>query len=333
MRILVTGGAGYLGSHACWLLLEQGYEVSVIDSLRNGHRQAIQHVEQGTQKQIRWIHGSIGELPKLEKALEGVSAVLHFAGLKAVGESNQIPLEYYQNNVADTLTLLQMMQSKGIKNLIFSSSATVYGIPQSLPIAESHPLQATNPYGQTKLMVENILKDLASSDPQWSISLLRYFNPVGAHPSGQIGESPQGTPNNLAPYIAQVALGHRPFLSVFGADYPTPDGTGVRDYIHVMDLIKGHLCALKYLKKGAHAYNLGTGRGYSVLEMIHAFKDVSKSDIPYQVVQRRQGDVASCYADPTKANQEWGWKAEYSLKDMIEDAWRWQVLFPHGFVN
>ena len=332
MHILVTGGAGYIGSHACWVLLEKGYKVSVIDSFVNGHRSALSRVEEATQKSIQVIEGSITQKAAVEIALENVDAVMHFAGLKAVGESNQIPLDYYENNVSGTLTLLQAMKEKQIKKLIFSSSATVYGLPQELPINEFHPLDATNPYGQTKLMIEHILRDLSQSDPEWEITLLRYFNPVGAHPSGLIGESPHGPPNNLAPYIAQVALGKRPVLSVFGDDYPTLDGTGVRDYIHVMDLVDGHVCALKALKKGTHAYNLGTGQGYSVLQMIHAFEKVSQRSIPYQIIPRRLGDVASCYADPTKARRELGWVAHSSLQTMIEDAWRWQTRFPNGYI-
>ena len=332
MHILVTGGAGYIGSHACWVLLEKGYQVSVLDSFVNGHKTALQRVEEATQKSIQIFEGSITQKEVVNTALDGVDAVMHFAGLKAVGESNQIPLDYYENNVSGTVTLLQTMKEKQIKKFIFSSSATVYGLPQTLPIDESHPLDATNPYGQTKLMVESILRDVSQADPEWEITLLRYFNPVGAHPSGLIGESPHGPPNNLAPYIAQVALGKRSILSVFGDDYPTSDGTGVRDYIHVMDLVDGHVCALKALKKGTHAYNLGTGQGYSVLQMIHAFETVSQRSIPYQVTPRRLGDVASCYADPTKAYQELGWVAQSSLQTMIEDAWRWQTRFPHGYI-
>jgi UDP-glucose 4-epimerase len=332
MRILVTGGAGYIGSHACWMLLEKGYQVSVIDSLVNGHRQALERVEHATQKSIRFIQGSINHRTDVDQALEGVEAVLHFAGLKAVGESNQHPLDYYHNNISGTLTLLQAMKEKQIKNLIFSSSATVYGLPQVLPINESHPLDATNPYGRTKLMIEQILRDLGHSDPEWAITLLRYFNPIGAHPSGLIGESPHGAPNNLAPYIAQVALGLRSVLSIFGDDYPTPDGTGVRDYIHVMDLIDGHICALTSLKQGVHSYNLGTGQGYSVLDLVSVFKEVSQRPIPYQVLSRRKGDVAICYADPSKAQKDLGWTAHSSLKNMIDDAWRWQTRFPNGYV-
>ena len=328
----MTGGAGYIGSHTCVELLEAGYEVTVYDNLSNASEEALRRVEKITGKTLSFVRGDIRDAEVLEKAIEGFDAVIHFAGLKAVGESVEKPLEYYDNNVGGTVTLLEVMQKLGIKTIVFSSSATVYGDPDFLPLTESHPLRATNPYGRTKLMIEEILRDLFRSDPSWRISILRYFNPVGAHDSGLIGEDPQGIPNNLMPFISQVAVGRREALRVFGGDYPTSDGTGVRDYIHVVDLARGHLAALKALDApGCEAINLGTGRGYSVLEMVEAFERASGRKVPYGIVDRRPGDIAACYADPGKARETLGWNAEYGIDRMCEDTWRWQRMNPDGY--
>jgi len=328
----VTGGAGYIGSHTCVELLEAGYEVTVYDNLSNASEEALRRVEKITGKTLSFVRGDIRDAEVLEKAIEGFDAVIHFAGLKAVGESVEKPLEYYDNNVGGTVILLEVMQKLGIKTIVFSSSATVYGDPDFLPLTESHPLRATNPYGRTKLMIEEILRDLFRSDPSWRISILRYFNPVGAHDSGLIGEDPQGIPNNLMPFISQVAVGRREALRVFGGDYPTSDGTGVRDYIHVVDLARGHLAALKALDApGCEAINLGTGRGYSVLEMVEAFERASGRKVPYGIVDRRPGDIAACYADPGKARETLGWNAEYGIDRMCEDTWRWQRMNPDGY--
>ncbi len=334
--ILVTGGAGYIGSHTTLQLLEDGYHVVVLDNLSNSSVESLRRVEEITQQPITFVEGDIRDEAVLETIFgnNDIDSVIHFAGLKAVGESVEKPMEYYENNVYGTLALCKMMQLHGVKNLVFSSSATVYGDPISLPLRESmstgHP---TNPYGMSKLMVEHILTDVYHSDNDWNIVLLRYFNPVGAHASGRIGEDPNGIPNNLMPYISQVATGKLNELSVFGNDYDTADGTGVRDYIHVEDLANGHLKALDRLalNMGLDIYNLGTGQGYSVLEMISAFEKASGKKVPFKIAPRRSGDVAACYADPTLAAKELNWHAEKNLEDMCEDIWRWQSNNPNGY--
>ncbi len=333
--ILVTGGAGYIGSHTCVELLEKGYDVLVLDNLCNSSAESLRRVEQITGKAARFVEGDIRDRPLLDKLFQNntISSVIHFAGLKAVGESCEMPLAYYDNNVSGTITLCQAMADNDVRNLVFSSSATVYGDPASLPITEDFPLSATNPYGRSKLIIEEILTDLHKADSSWNIALLRYFNPVGAHPSGLIGEDPNGIPNNLMPFVAQVAIGKREKLHVFGNDYPTPDGTGVRDYIHVQDLARGHVCAIHRLQEncGVQVWNLGVGQGHSVLEMVSAFEQASDRPVPYDIVARRPGDIAACYADPTKARKELGWTAEKSLDDMVNDAWRWQSQNPDGY--
>ncbi len=336
--ILVTGGAGYIGSHTCVELLQAGHDVTVFDNCCNSHPESLERVQRITGKQLRLIRGDIRDRDALVTALResGAHAVIHFAGLKAVGESVQQPLAYYDNNVVGSLRLLEAMGLCGVKTLVFSSSATVYGDPQRLPLTEDHPLSATNPYGQTKLTVEHILRDVQRSDTSWRIGILRYFNPVGAHESGLIGEDPQGTPNNLMPFVAQVAVGRRPHLNVFGEDYPTPDGTGVRDYIHVVDLAIGHLKALEALGRATPqteclTVNLGTGTGYSVLEIVRAFEQASGQPVIYKLAPRRPGDVAACYADPGKAAALLVWQAKRSLADMCVDTWKWQSLNPQGY--
>lgn len=333
--VLVTGGAGYIGSHVCVELLEQGYTVVVLDNLCNGSLTALERVQEITGKSLLFKRGDVRDGPLVRTLLrdQQVGAVIHFAGLKAVGESVSQPLYYYDNNVTGAINLLQAMSEEGVKTLVFSSSATVYGDPASNPIAEHFPLSATNPYGRSKLMIEEMLRDLSLSDNVWDIAILRYFNPAGAHSSGKIGEHPSGVPNNLMPYIAQTASGLRQKLAVFGGDYPTRDGTGVRDYIHVTDLAKGHIKALEKLtqKPGCVTYNLGTGTGYSVLEMVAAFEQASGKTIPYEIVPRRPGDIAECYADPGCAHQELDWRAEKGLTAMCEDAWRWQQRNPVGY--
>ena len=333
--IFVTGGAGYIGSHTCVELLNAGHTVTVFDNLSNSQPEAIKRVERITGKSVQFVEGDIRDQAALTAALQASqpTAVIHFAGLKAVGESVAQPLHYYDNNVVGTLCLLRAMQAAAVKTLVFSSSATVYGDPQRLPLTEDHPLSATNPYGQTKLVIENMLRDLYRSDAAWRIAILRYFNPVGAHASGLIGEDPQGVPNNLLPYVAQVAVGRRDCLNVWGNDYPTPDGTGVRDYIHVVDLALGHLAALDQLDKAPQCLtvNLGTGTGYSVLDMVRAFSAASGRPIAYQFSPRRAGDVAACYADPALAQQRLGWRAERDLATMCADAWRWQSNNPNGY--
>ncbi|TVO73478.1 UDP-glucose 4-epimerase GalE [Sedimenticola selenatireducens] len=335
MRILVTGGAGYIGSHTCVELLEAGHEVVVVDNLCNSYRESLNRVKQIAGKDVLFIQGDIRDAALLENTFQQhpVDAVIHFAGLKAVGESTEIPLDYYQNNIAGTLTLLEAMKSAGVKTFVFSSSATVYGDPEALPIREEFPLSASNPYGRSKLIIEDILRDIYASDKSWNISILRYFNPAGAHKSGLIGEDPNGIPNNLMPYIAQVAAGRLEQLSVYGNDYPTADGTGVRDYIHVVDLAKGHIAALDKLdeKPGLIIHNLGTGQGYSVLDMVNAFVQTSGRDVPYRIVDRRPGDIAACYADPSLAEKELGWHAMLGLDAMCQDAWRWQSNNPNGY--
>lgn len=332
MKILVTGGAGYIGSHTCVELLNAGYEIVVYDNFSNSYIESINRIEEITSKKVFFVEGDIRDEFSLEKAIIGCDAVIHFAGLKAVGESVEKPLDYYDNNVYGTLCLLRVMKKNNIKKLVFSSSATVYGNPKFLPLTEEHPLSTTNPYGHTKLVIEDILRALYESDNEWSISILRYFNPVGAHESGLIGEDPQGIPNNLMPYIAQVAIGRRESVNVFGDDYDTHDGTGVRDYIHVVDLALGHLKALEILNTPkCTAINLGTGEGYSVLDVIHAFENACGKKISYSIALRRLGDIASCYAEPTKAKELLNWEAKYDLSKMCEDMWRFQQQNPKGY--
>lgn len=334
-RVLVTGGAGYIGSHTCIQLLAAGYQLLVLDNFSNSSPEALRRVNAISGTEVAFIEGDINDAALLNQLFQyhHIDAVIHFAGLKAVGESVQQPLRYYHNNVSGTVTLCQAMQRAHVFNLVFSSSATVYGDPASLPIREDFPTSATNPYGRSKLIIEEILGDLYTSDPRWNVALLRYFNPVGAHPSGLIGEDPSDIPNNLMPYIAQVAVGRREKLSVFGSDYPTVDGTGVRDYIHVMDLADGHVKALAWLSRGLgiKAFNLGTGRGYSVLEMLKAFERACGKTLAYELVDRRPGDVASCYADPALADQVLGWKATRGIEAMCADGWRWQSQNPEGY--
>ncbi|MBP5987512.1 MAG: UDP-glucose 4-epimerase GalE [Azonexus sp.] len=332
--IFVTGGAGYIGSHTCVELLQSGQDVVVFDNFSNSHPESLKRVEAITGRKIHLVEGDIRDQAALEAAMRrfGCTAVIHFAGLKAVGESVEKPLDYYDNNVIGTHRLLKAMGNCGIKTLVFSSSATVYGEPQRLPLTEDHPLSATNPYGRTKLVIEDMLRDLHRSDPSWKIGILRYFNPVGAHVSGLIGEDPQGTPNNLMPFVAQVAVGRREQLKIWGDDYPTPDGTGVRDYIHVVDLAIGHLKALARLSEPqCFEVNLGTGTGYSVLDVVKAFEKASGRPVPYELAPRRPGDVASCYADPAFAAELLGWRAERGIEAMCVDAWRWQSANPNGF--
>ncbi len=335
MRVLVTGGAGYIGSHTCVEMLAAGMEVTVVDNLCNSKEESLRRVQEIAGRELGFIEADLRDRPTLDALFKRQSfdAVVHFAGLKAVGESVQMPLEYYDNNIAGTITLCRAMRDAGVKNIVFSSSATVYGDPQSVPIREHFALSATNPYGRSKLFIEEILRDLNIADAAWNVVLLRYFNPVGAHPSGQIGEDPNGIPNNLMPYVAQVAVGKLPRLRVFGNDYRTPDGTGVRDYIHVVDLARGHLAALNKLQEhpGAVVYNLGTGRGYSVLEMVAAFERASGRTVPYEIADRRPGDIATCYADPTEAREALGWQAQFGIEEMVRDAWRWQSENPNGF--
>lgn len=335
MTILVTGGAGYIGSHTCISLIQAGHRIVVLDNLSNASREALLRVEKIVGQAIPFVEGDIRDRSLLDSLFSehDISAVIHFAGLKAVGESTQMPLAYYQNNVSGTLTLLEAMDAANVRRMVFSSSATVYGDPDRVPIPESAPLSATNPYGQTKLMIETMMRDLAAADDNWRIALLRYFNPAGAHESGDIGEDPSGIPNNLLPYITQVAVGKLEKLSVFGDDYDTPDGTGVRDYIHVLDLADGHVQALEHLDRQSpcEAYNLGTGQGYSVLDLVRTFSEVNDVKVPYQVSARRPGDIGCCYADPTKAEQQLGWSARRDLKSMLRDSWRWQQKNPNGY--
>ncbi|WP_053360616.1 UDP-glucose 4-epimerase GalE [Bacillus sp. FJAT-27251] len=335
MAILITGGAGYIGSHTCLELLNAGYEVVVLDNYSNSKPESLRRVKEITGKDLHFHEADLLDRPKVEEVFEKhqIEAVIHFAGLKAVGESVSIPLHYYHNNITGTLILCEAMMKHGVKNLVFSSSATVYGMPDQVPISEDFPLGATNPYGRTKLMIEEILRDLYTADNSWSIALLRYFNPVGAHESGRIGEDPNGIPNNLMPFITQVAVGRLQELQVFGNDYPTTDGTGVRDYIHVVDLALGHLKALEKVtsSKGVEAYNLGTGTGYSVLEMVSAFERASGRKVPYRIVDRRPGDVGICYADPANAKNKLGWEAKRGIEEMCRDSWRWQENNPNGY--
>lgn len=335
--ILVTGGAGYIGSHTCLELLNAGYKVVVVDNLCNSCKESLNRVEAITGKQVTFYEIDLLDEPGLEQvfANEKIDAVIHFAGLKAVGESVYKPLEYYHNNITGTLILCDVMRRHGVKSIVFSSSATVYGDPAFVPITEECPMgQITNPYGRTKGMLEQILTDLHTADPEWKVMLLRYFNPIGAHESGRIGENPKGIPNNLLPYITQVAVGKLVCLGVFGSDYDTPDGTCVRDYIHVVDLADGHVKALAKMEKdsgGVWIYNLGTGTGYSVLDVINAFEEANSLKINYVLKDRRAGDIPACYADPAKAEKELGWKARFNIKDMCQDSWRWQKNNPNGY--
>ncbi len=335
MKVLVTGGMGYIGSHTCIQMIQAGMTPIIMDNLYNSKSTVLDRIEKVSGVRPTFILGDIRDKTHLVEILtrHQIESVIHFAGLKAVGESVQKPLEYYDTNVNGTLVLVAAMREAGVKSLVFSSSATVYGDPASVPITESFPTSATNPYGRSKLMVEECLTDFQKANPDWSITLLRYFNPVGSHPSGELGEDPQGIPNNLMPFISQVAVGRREYLSVFGSDYPTKDGTGVRDYIHVMDLADGHIAALRNVGRhaGLHIFNLGTGKGYSVLDMVHAFELASQKNVPYQLVERRPGDIAECWADPTKARQELGWQATRTLQEMTEDTCRWQSRNPQGY--
>ena len=338
MRILVTGGAGFIGSHTCVELLNAGYDVTVVDNLYNSSEKAIDRVRQISGKDLTFVKGDILDKDGLDKIFENqkIDAVIHFAGLKAVGESVSKPVEYYSNNITGTLNLVESMREHHCKNIIFSSSATVYGDPAFVPITEECPKgTCTNPYGWTKWMLEQILTDVQKADPEWNVILLRYFNPIGAHPSGLIGEDPKGIPNNLVPYIAQVAIGKLKELSVFGDDYDTPDGTGVRDYIHVVDLARGHVNAIRKFAdhEGVSIYNLGTGHGYSVLQVVAAFSKACGKKIPYVIKPRRAGDIATCYCDPSKAARELGWKAEYGIEEMCRDSWNWQQKNPNGFAD
>lgn len=338
MKILVTGGAGYIGSHTCLALLKEGHEVVVLDNLSNSSKESLKRVEGLSGKNVTFYEGDILDRTILELIFKNhkFDCCIHFAGLKAVGESVEKPWEYYNNNISGTLTLLDELKSSGCKNIIFSSSATVYGDPAVIPITEECPKgQCTNPYGWTKSMIEQILMDMAKADPEWNIVILRYFNPIGADPSGRIGEDPKGIPNNLMPYVTQVAVGLRTELSVFGNDYDTPDGTGVRDYIHVSDLADGHVKALKKIDEqaGLCIYNLGTGNGVSVLELVNSFSKENEIEIPYVIKGRRAGDIATCYADATKAYNELGWKAKYDINDMCRDSWNWQKHNPKGYEN
>ncbi|NOI56174.1 UDP-glucose 4-epimerase GalE [Vibrio coralliilyticus] len=335
MNVLVTGGMGYIGSHTCIQMIEAGMTPVIFDNLYNSKKSVLKRVEQVTGVAPSFIEGDIRDKQALVAVMKAhqINAVIHFAGLKAVGESVEKPLEYYDNNVNGTLVLVDAMREVGLKSIVFSSSATVYGDPASVPITEDFPTSATNPYGRSKLMVEECLTDFQKANPDWSVTLLRYFNPVGSHPSGHLGEDPQGIPNNLMPFVSQVAVGRRECLSVFGDDYPTKDGTGVRDYIHVMDLADGHVAALKKVgqKEGLHVYNLGTGNGYSVLDMVKAFELASGKQVPYQIVERRPGDIAECWADPSKAMRDLEWKADRTLEEMTTDTWRWQSNNPQGY--
>ncbi|GAB7522568.1 UDP-glucose 4-epimerase GalE [Paraburkholderia sp. 2C] len=333
--ILVTGGAGYIGSHTCVALLDDGYDVVVIDNLVNSNRKSLERVEQITGKRVAFYEADVRNAAALEQIFDRhrVSGAIHFAALKAVGESVAKPIEYYQNNIGSLLTLLDVMRQRNVKQFVFSSSATVYGVPESSPIDESFPLSATNPYGQSKLIAEQILRDVEVSDASWRIATLRYFNPVGAHESGLIGEAPGGIPNNLMPYVAQVAVGKRDKLNVFGGDYDTPDGTGVRDYIHVVDLAQGHIKALDALAKLDRSFvvNLGTGQGYSVLDVVHSFEKASGRKVPYEIAPRRPGDIAQCFANPAAAERLLGWRAQHGIERMCVDHWRWQERNPNGF--
>ncbi|MBO5327116.1 MAG: UDP-glucose 4-epimerase GalE [Clostridia bacterium] len=334
MKVLLTGGAGYIGSHTIVEMYAAGHEVVVVDNFSNSSPRVMERVEEITGKKVPLYEADVADEAALDRIFSEhrIDAVVHFAGYKAVGESVRMPLAYYANNIDSTLALLRAMKKADVRKIIFSSSATVYGTPEKCPITEDmHTGDCSNPYGWTKFMIEQILKDYAHANPEMQVILLRYFNPVGAHKSGRIGESPRGIPNNLMPYITQVAVGKRPELSVYGNDYPTPDGTGVRDYIHVVDLARGHVAALQYEKNGVGIFNLGTGVGYSVLDMVNTFSRVNGVAVPYRIVDRRPGDIATCYADPAKAQSELGWHAEHTLEDMVRDSWNWQSNNPCGY--
>ena len=335
MKILVTGGAGFIASHTNVELLNAGYDVVVVDNLVNSSRESVARVEELTGKKISFYEEDLLNEKAIDAIFEkeNIDSVIHFAALKAVGESCQIPLRYFDNNLTGTLNLLKVMEKHGVKSIVFSSSATVYGKPESVPIREDFPLSVSNPYGRTKLIIEDMLRDIYKSDNEWDIALLRYFNPIGAHESGMIGENPHGIPNNLLPYVAKVAAGQLECVNVFGDDYDTPDGTGVRDYIHVVDLAKGHLKAVEKIMdtKGVEAYNLGTGIGYSVLDVVKNFEKASGQKVPYKIMERRPGDIGICYANASKALKELGWKAEKGLEDMCKDSWRWQKNNPKGY--
>ncbi len=337
MNILVTGGAGYIGSHTCVELLNAGYDIVVVDNLDNSCIKAVDTVKHITGKDFKFYEVDLLDRENLEKVFteNKIDAVIHFAGLKAVGESTKIPLRYYHNNITGTLVLMELMEKYDVNNIVFSSSATVYGMPKAVPITEDFPLSTTNPYGSTKLMLEQILTDAAAANDKLSVTLLRYFNPIGAHKSGDMGEDPQGIPNNLLPYVAQVAVGKLEKVHVFGNDYPTPDGTGVRDYIHVVDLALGHLKAIEKRADdpGVHIYNLGTGNGYSVLQIIKAFEKACGKELPYVIDPRRPGDIAECWANAAKAKAELGWEATREIEEMCEDSWRWQSTHPNGYNN
>ncbi|MFJ7747164.1 UDP-glucose 4-epimerase GalE [Peribacillus sp. NPDC097295] len=337
MEILITGGAGFIGSHTCVELLNEGYEIIVVDNFSNSKPESLKRVSKLTGKLIKFYQIDLLKQDLLEKVFQDnqIEAVIHFAGLKAVGESVNFPLKYYENNITSTIILCELMQKYKVKKLVFSSSATVYGMPEKVPISEGSPLKALNPYGRTKLMIEEILQDLYFSDTEWRISILRYFNPIGAHESGEIGEDPNGIPNNLMPYITKVAVGQLEELQIYGKDYSTIDGTGVRDYIHVVDLAQGHVLALDKIKKstGIHIFNLGTGKGYSVLEVVSAFETATGVKIPFKITQPRSGDAAICYANPLKAEKELNWIAKKTIHDMCEDSWRWQSRNPNGYTK
>lgn len=339
MTVLVTGGAGYIGSHTCVELLERGYDVVVVDNLSNSNPKSLQRVEEITGKKVTFYQADVRDRAALDTIFEkhgDIDCAIHFAGLKAVGESVSMPIEYYDNNLNSTLTLVQAMREHGVKNIVFSSSATVYSGDNAMPLREScRTGNCTNPYGWTKYMSEQILRDMAHADGEWSVVLLRYFNPIGAHSSGLIGEDPQGIPNNLMPYISQVAIGRRECLNVFGDDYDTPDGTGVRDFIHVVDLARGHVAAIDYMRghRGESVFNLGTGTGYSVLDMVKAFERVTGQKVPYRITARRPGDLGMVYADPARSAEELGWKAQYGLDDMCRDTWAWQSKNPKGYAD
>ncbi len=334
--VLVTGGCGYIGSHTVLELLNKGYQVVVVDNFSNSNPEALRRVQQITGKEVVFYENDVRDEQAMEAifAAHKIDAVIHFAAFKAVGESCKLPLKYYENNISGTVALLKVMEKAGVKKIIFSSSATVYGSPERLPLDENCRLSTTNPYGSTKLMMENIMQDVYKADGEWNIILLRYFNPVGAHESGLIGEDPKGIPNNLMPYVAQVASGKLACINVFGDDYDTPDGTGVRDYIHVVDLALGHIAAIEECKEsGVHIYNLGTGHGYSVLDMIHAFEKACGKTLPYKICARRDGDIAACYACPDKAEKELKWKAKYGIEEMCATQWKWQSGNPRGYEN
>ena len=335
MAVLVSGGAGYIGSHTVIKLLEENHEVIIVDNLCNSSKEVVNRIIELSGKTPKFYEIDITDKEKMDKVFKenNIDSIIHFASLKAVGESVSMPIEYYSNNLITTLVLFELMKKYNVKNFVFSSSATVYGSPKTCPIKEDFPLSVTNPYGRTKLMIEDMIRDICYANKDLNIAILRYFNPIGAHKSGRIGEEPVGVPNNIMPYITKVAVGQLPYLNVFGNDYDTVDGTGVRDYIHVLDLAYGHVKALEKLDEnpGLVTYNLGTGKGYSVLQLVEAFSKASNKEIPYKIAPRREGDIATCYADPSKAEKELGWKAKYGIEEMCEDSWRWQSNNPNGY--